>query len=121
VNIHEEDAIMSRIKTILILAVLAVATAASIPALAHGGRARVGFGFYFGGPAWYYPPPYYYYPPVVAVPSEPTVYVERGNSYSPPEQSQGYWYFCPETKTYYPYVSQCAKGWQKVSPTPTDR
>lgn len=115
---------MSRIKTILILAVLALAAAASIPALAHGGHARVSVGFAFGGPAWYYPPPYYYYPyypPVVAAPSQPTVYVERGDSYAPPQQSEGFWYYCPETKAYYPYVSQCAKGWQKVSPTPSDR
>ena len=117
---------MSRIKTILMLVIVAVTTAASVPALAGGGRARVsvgvGFGFGFGGPAWYYPPPYYpYYPPAVAMPSQPMVYVERGDSYAPPQQSEGFWYYCPETKTYYPYVSQCAKGWQKVSPTPSDR
>jgi len=116
---------MSRIKTILMLAVLVLTTAVSIPALAHGGRfharPRVSVGFVFGGPAWYYPPPYYYYPyypRAVAGPSEPTVYIERGDSYAPPEQSPGYWYYCPETKTYYPYVSQCAGGWQRVSPTP---
>lgn len=115
---------MSRTKTVLMLAIVAVTTAASVPALAggyHGGRPRVSVGFVFGGPAWYYPPPYYYYPYYPRVPSEPTVYVERGDSYAPPEQSAGYWYYCPETKTYYPYVSQCAKGWQKVSPTPSDR
>ncbi len=103
------------------------------------GYPRVGVGFAFVGPAYwgypgwgypgwgysgwdypgyYYPSPYYY-PPVVAVPAEPTVYIERGDANSPPEQSQGNWYYyCPEAKAYYPYVKQCSGGWQRVSPTP---
>lgn len=118
---------MSRIRTLSMLAVALLAMAASASALAHGGHrhgSRVSVGFVFGGPAYwthpayYYPPPYYYYPQAVAVPAEPTVYIERGDAYTPPEQFQGYWYYCPEAKAYYPYVKQCAGSWQRVSPKP---
>ena len=114
----------------------------------HGGyygypRVSVGFGFvgpgYWGYPGWgyagwgypwwgypgwgysgyYYAPPYYYYPQAGAVPAESLVYIERGDASSPPEQSQGYWWYCcPDAKAYYPYVKHCAGGWQRVSPTP---
>ena len=117
---------MNQLKTLSTLAVVLLSMVASAPALAHGGGhrhgPRVSVGFVFSGPAfWYYPPPYYYnpyYPRVVAVPAEPTVYIERGDSYTPPEQSHGYWYYCPEAKAYYPYVKQCAGGWQRVNPQP---
>lgn len=122
----EKEAVVSRTGTIVLLAFALLAMAASVPALAHGGRSRVsvGVGFGFGFPAYgyypapyYYPPPYYNYPQV-AVPGQSTVYVERGDSYAPSEQVQGFWYYCPEAKAYYPYVKECAKGWQKVPPTP---
>lgn len=84
-------------------------------ALAHG-RTRVGV--YFGpvwGPVWY-PPPFYYPPQVVVVPpSQPPVYIEQ----SPPaEQASAYWYYCKSAKGYYPYISECPEGWQKVLPQP---
>lgn len=110
------------------LALLLVAILASTAALAHGGghyRSRAHFGVFIGAPAyWYHPAPYYYYPPayyyppVVAAPASPPVYIERGNASSPPEQSQGYWYYCPEARAYYPYVKQCAGGWQRVPSQP---
>ena len=118
---------MNKIKTIALLAVALLTTAASVPALAHGGghhgHPRVSVGFAFGGPGYwgypgYYYPPAYYYPHTVGVPAEPTVYIERGDAYAPQEQSQGYWYYCPDAKAYYPYVKHCAGGWQRVSPTP---
>ena len=108
----------------------------------HGGNysySRVNVGFAFGGPYWgypgwgypgwgyagwgypgyYYPSPYYYYPQAVGVPAEATAYIERSDASSPPvQQSQGYWYYCPEAKAYYPYLKECAGGWQRVSPTP---
>jgi len=112
----------------------------------HGGYygyPRVSVGFAFGGPYWgypgwgypgwgypgwgyagwdypgyYYPSPYYY-PQAGGVPAAATAYVERSDASSPPvQQSQGYWYYCPEAKAYYPYVKQCTGGWQRVSPTP---
>jgi len=85
------------------------------------------FGFYFGIPWYsrpyypysYYSYPYYpYYPPVVAVPSNPPVYIER----DPPQTTQqfpsGYWYYCDNPSGYYPYVKECPQGWRQVEPTP---
>jgi hypothetical protein len=113
------------------VAALALASMTSLPAMAHGGRyyyghgPRVSVGFVFGSP-WYYPyypayayyPPAYYYPPVAY--SSPPVYVERGDAYTPPDQATGYWYYCPGAQAYYPYVRQCAGGWQRVPPRPQE-
>jgi len=124
VIIREEDEIMSRLRILTMLGVVLLAVAASVPALAHGGHGhgpRVSFGFAFAGPAFYYPAYYYppyYYPRAIAVPAAPTVYIERGDAYTPTEQSQGYWYYCPESKAYHPYVKHCPGGWQKHTPTP---
>lgn len=79
---------------------------------------RVHFGFFFGAPLgwsdWDYPPSYYYYPPrVVVVPSSPPVYVQHPNA-----EAQRWWYYCADSKTYYPYVKQCPGGWQRVTPQP---
>ena len=104
-------------KTVLGLFALAALLAASEAALAHHGRAHVGV--YIGGPYWgpywgpayyYYPPPYYYYPPA---PAQPQEYVER---IDPSEQ--GWWYYCEQSRGYYPYVKECPAGWKRVSPTP---
>lgn len=89
---------------------------ASEPAEAHR-RARVGVGFYYGGPFWhpwwYAPPPYYYYPaPVVTVPAEPTTYIEQGRD------NTGWWYYCESSRGYYPYVKECPTGWERVPPAP---
>jgi len=29
-----------------------------------------------------------------------------------------YWYFCPDSNAYYPYVSSCTSGWQAVPTIP---
>ncbi|OGA38025.1 MAG: hypothetical protein A3G24_05460 [Betaproteobacteria bacterium RIFCSPLOWO2_12_FULL_62_13] len=114
---------MKSTRTMLALVVILLGIMASGAALAHG-RGHVRFGVFIGAPAfWYSPPPYYYYPPyyyppVVAVPSSPPVYVERGDAQPAPEQSQSYWYYCADAKTYYPYVKQCPGGWQRVVPQP---
>ncbi len=85
----------------------------------------VGTGFYspgyyssywYGPPVIYTPPPVYTSPPVI-IQSQPPVYIER-----PPETAEApasaYWYYCAPTQSYYPYVSECAEAWQRVSPTP---
>ena len=106
----------------------------------HGG-ARVGvylgvpFGFnygyypysYYGSP--YYGSPYYapvpaYYPPMQSAP----IYTEQndGPQISPQaaprnssQDAQGsWWYYCVDSKTYYPYVNQCPGGWLRVAPQP---
>ena len=70
------------------------------------------------GPGYYYPPyPYYYSPPVVI--QSPPVYIEQPQS-APAPAASNYWYYCPASKRYYPYVSECPSGWQQVSPTPPD-
>lgn len=111
---------MKRAKAVLTLSVVLLGALASTPALAwhHG---HVHFGFFVGAPFypwWYYPPypPYYYYPPVVTVPVAPT-YVEQGGARAAPATSS-YWYFCQDSKTYYPYVKECPGGWQRVTPRP---
>jgi hypothetical protein len=121
----------SKIALALALAVGAASgTLASGSALAWGGHhhhgARLSLGFNFGFPA-YYPAPYYYYPaPVyysspVVVQQAPTVYVERQDGPAAPAASQpaqSYWYYCADSRTYYPYVKECPGGWQRVNPTP---
>ena len=57
-------------------------------------------------PRYVYPAPVYYAPPPA-----PPVYVEQ-----PP--AQGYWYYCADSQAYYPYVQNCASGWQRVLPRP---
>jgi hypothetical protein len=76
-------------------------------------------GVWFGpgwGPWWWGPLayPFYDYPrqPIV-IEQQPPVYEQQTQQ---PEE-QYYWYYCSESKTYYPYVKQCAKGWMKVVPT----
>ena len=125
-------------KTIFALGLLIVGAAATGSVLAHhGGHGR--FGVFIGAPL-YYPGPYYY-PPYYApypypyyapapVPAEPPAYIERSDSGAPPyaerdegappvrRRGEGSWYFCSESNAYYPYVKQCAGGWQRVAPRP---
>jgi hypothetical protein len=91
------------------------------------GRSNVNFGVAIGGPywggSWYYPyyypyyNPYYYpYAPAATVPSMPQEYIEQSDeSLSTPS---GVWYYCPESKAYYPYVTECPGGWQTVPAQP---
>jgi hypothetical protein len=106
-------------KAALMLSAILLGATASAPALAWHRGGHVHFGVVIGAPfyPWYYPP-YYYYPPVT-VPAAPTTYIEQGSPQSAQErQSQGYWYYCAESKTYYPYVKECPAGWQRVAPQP---
>lgn len=130
--IHKVEQIMNWKSIFTALAVALLAMASSVPAFAHGGyyrggyyghpRVSVGVGFgwpgYWGYPGYNYAPPAYYYPPVTVAPASPPVYIERGDARSGPVEPRDYWYFCPESNTYYPYVKQCAGGWQRVSPQP---
>jgi hypothetical protein len=66
---------------------------------------------------WYYPSYYASYPAVVE--TAPTVYVEQAQSAQPiASDAASYWYYCNDTRAYYPYVQTCASPWQRVSPTP---
>ena len=120
---------MKRITATSVAVAAALALAAAGGALAgghgghgghfhHGGHGRVFLGIGLGAPLfwpWYYPP--YYPPTVVAVPSSPPVYVEQGDDGAATAKSD-YWYYCPESKGYYPYVRECPRGWQRVAPEP---
>ncbi len=84
-----------------------------------GGHVIVNGGFWFGpgwgwGPRWWgpagYPYPYHSYPPYVI--QQPSLYEMQ----APQQHQEYYWYFCPDSKNYYPYVKQCPKGWLKVVP-----
>jgi hypothetical protein len=103
------------IKSTLIAALAAAGALASGSALAWHHRAHVGV--FIGGPVWYpYPYPYYAYPPTVVVREQPpTQYIEQSTPDAQQSQ-QGYWYYCADSKTYYPYVKDCPAGWQKVVP-----
>jgi hypothetical protein len=106
----------------------------------HGGGAR--FSFFVGAPLFglgyypYYAPynaypsygyadPNYGYPPVAAAPYAPQTYAEQGYTAPPqqaPAQAQGnWWYYCADSKAYYPYVSECSTAWEHVSPQPPSR
>lgn len=51
-------------------------------------------------------------PPMSIAPA-PT-YIER----SPPAEpaAQVWWYWCADSRAYYPYVKECPGGWQRVAP-----
>jgi hypothetical protein len=108
-----------------------VALAAALMSGAALARTSVEFGLMFGpgygpyapyyyAPYPYYPPyysypPYYAYPPAIPAPAPaPPSYVEQ----APPPAAEAWWYYCPGARAYYPYVKECAGGWQRVSPTP---
>ena len=112
----------------------------------HGGGS-VRFGFSFGvpfyGPAYYpyapyypsypaygypapaygYAAPAYGYPPVAVAPASPQAYVEQATAPMPsaPAQAQRDWYYCADSKAYYPYVAECPAGWQRVPSQPPSR
>ena len=95
--------------------ILLLALATSGSAAAHGVRFGFHFGFPVYPPVWYYPAPVYYYPsPVVTAPAP--AYVERSDTQAAP--AEHWWYYCPDSKIYYPYVKECASPWQRVPPRP---
>jgi hypothetical protein len=87
------------------------------------GRSDYGPGYYGG----YYGSSYfgwpYYAAPSVVVAAPPTVYIERAHSVpalapvaaaaTPPG---GFWYWCAESRAYYPSVPSCASAWVPVAP-----
>jgi hypothetical protein len=132
--------VMKKLTPALVAAVLATALLAAPAAHARGHYHHhhhgAHFGVFVGAPLFPYYSPYYYrpypyyYPPAVVVPPSPPVYIEQGQTVpnaaaapapSGPQAASGqtaYWYFCPDSQTYYPYVQQCASQWQQVEPQP---
>lgn len=122
---------MKTSKTVVALAVALAGFTAAESAFAqhrhrhhHGSRISLGIGFalpfaaysYYGPRYSYYPPYSYYYPAPVVV-QQPPVYVEQSPQPAQPAPAD-YWYFCAESRAYYPHVRECASGWQRVSPQP---
>jgi len=99
-----------------VLAGIALVVSSAVPAFAGG---RVFFGVGLGFP-FFYPYPYAYpsyaypaYAPPVVVQTAPPAYVQQDPS--PPSQPQ-YWYYCPTSQAYDPYVKECPAGWLQVVP-----
>lgn len=128
-------------RNVLLLIAAVVAVTASGASFAHGGYRGGGWhhgarvGVFIGAPVfaygygygygyrpyypYYYPPAYYPYavpPPIVVQPAAPPVYIERSDAAAP--GTSDYWYYCPDTRSYYPYVGTCASPWQRVAPQP---
>lgn len=81
----------------------------------HGRYSHLGI--VIGAPLIWPPYPYYYsYPHTqVVVERQPQIYVQRE---VPAVQAapSNYWYFCPDTRSYYPYAQSCPSGWLQVVP-----
>jgi hypothetical protein len=101
---------------VLVGGLVALSLAASVtPALAWWrGGVFVSPGVVVGPPVVVAPPVYVpsYPAPVVVEPPAPTYQQQQ------PQTAQQYWYYCQDPQGYYPYVQQCPRGWQPVSPTP---
>lgn len=92
----------------------------------YGGRwvhtwhdGRIGW-WWVVGTIWYfytvpiYPYPNPYTPPVVVV----TPPANAAAPATPAPPAVQYWYYCPSSKSYFPYVSSCPEGWTQVPATP---
>src|SRR5262249_51568529 len=45
--------------------------------------------------------------------AQPSAHIAPRSEQTPP------WYYCDETRSYYPYVRECASGWRQVAPPAT--
>lgn len=78
----------------------------------HGGRRGW---WWVVGPSWYwyaapvYPYPDPYLPPLAVAPVVPA---------APAAPAPSYWYWCPDSRQYYPYVAECPSPWQQVPARP---
>lgn len=125
---------MKTTKALLVLAVALAGLAGASSVLAqhrhfHGPRVSIGFSFGvpFAAYPYYYPryyAPYYYpayYPAPVVVQQQAPVYIEQIPQPAPsvqPSAPANYWYYCNDSRAYYPYVRDCPGGWQRVAPQP---
>jgi hypothetical protein len=107
----------------IVPAIVLLAVAASAPASAHGfgGGPRFGIGVVVPFPGYYpgYYSPWYDYPPGYAY-EPPVVYVQPTPAAAPAAApaAQSFWYYCADSKMYYPYAKDCPSPWQQVSPQP---
>jgi hypothetical protein len=91
----------------------------------YGGRYTwwwIAGGMWYPYPAPVMPYPDPYQPPVVVVQPAPnadanvtsTAPLAQPPAAVPPPAAPQYWYHCSNPEGYYPYISQCQGGWQKV-------
>jgi hypothetical protein len=107
---------MRHMRLVLAAALIVAGFATSGVASAHGywGGPRFGFDFVVPLYPYGYYRPYYYDPPVVVQEPPPVVV-------APSAAPQSYsWYYCAESKMYYPYAKECPSGWQAVAPQPQE-
>lgn len=69
---------------------------------------------YYGWPGYAYP----YYPAPGAYVAPPAYYPQATEYVEQAPVAQGFWYFCAESRAYYPQVQDCPGGWQRVAPRP---
>ena len=124
------DKLKAAMLAVALLSASAIAADADARGRHHHHHRGASVGFFFA-PAplfypYYYPRYYHPYPPAVVIPapSSSPVYIEQPQGAAPtvssPAQASGaYWYFCRDTRTYYPYVQQCASPWEQVVPQST--
>lgn len=74
----------------------------------HRGHAFVG-GAFFAPVVW----PWYDYAPYAPL-SGPVQYIEQ----SADSAAGGEWLYCASSQAYFPHVSECAVGWERVIPPP---
>jgi hypothetical protein len=74
----------------------------------------------YPAPAYSYPAPAYSYPRPAVAPS--AAYAQQGYPQTAPAPAQPQdWYYCADSKAYYPYVRDCPAGWQRVPAQPQPR
>ena len=77
----------------------------------HRSGSNGSFGTFWTAGYW----PWWYYPPYYQMADMPVAYIERSEE----EARDGpYWLYCAKTQDYYPYVGECAEGWQRVPTVP---
>jgi hypothetical protein len=87
------------------------------PFFHHRGRVIVGSTIFLGGvgyPYYYAPPPVYAAPPAYA--EEPITYIEQSPPAQSPSAQPQVYYYCPDSRAYYPDVTTCPSAWLKVVP-----
>ena len=86
----------------------------------HGFWNQGWYGGYFGwwfvvsGVWFWYPVPVYPYPD----PSVPPTFIVPPPPAGAAPVTTPYWYYCPASNGYYPYITTCPSGWQQVPATP---
>ena len=78
---------------------------------------------YAGGPSAYGTPPAgpgYYGP--AALPASYNAPPQAAPYYAAaPAQPQAEWYYCADSRSYYPYARECPGGWQRIPAQPPSR